>query len=49
MGDKRLGRQTPTCSVVLPYTASIGADAVEIYNRSGRTAQEWQERIIEDN
>ncbi len=48
MGDKRLGRQTPTCSVVLPYTASIGADAVEIYNRSGRTAQEWQERIIED-
>lgn len=48
MSNKRLGRQTPTSSVVLPYTQSLGGDAVEIYNRSGRTALEWQERMIED-
>lgn len=48
MSEKRLGRQTPTSSVVLPYTQSLGGDAIEIYNRSGRTALEWQERMIED-
>lgn len=44
----RCGRQTPTNSVVLPYTRSHGAEAVEIYNRSGRTAQPWQELMLED-
>ncbi len=44
----RRGRQTPTNSVVLPYTKSHGAEAVEIYNRSGRTAQPWQELMLED-
>lgn len=48
MGEIRLGRQTPTLSVVLPYTDSRGAEAVEIYNRSGRTAQPWQELMLED-
>lgn len=48
MSEKRLGRQTPTSSVVLPYTQSLGGDAIEIYNKSGRTALEWQERMIED-
>lgn len=48
MSEKRLGRQTPTSSVVLPYTQSFGGDAIEIYNKSGRTALEWQERMIED-
>lgn len=48
MSEKRLGRQTPTSSVVLPYTQSSGGDAIEIYNKSGRTALEWQERMIED-
>ncbi|MBQ7756686.1 MAG: terminase [Oscillospiraceae bacterium] len=48
MSDKKLGRQTPTSSVVLPYRDSCGSDAVDIYNRSGRTAQEWQERMLED-
>ncbi len=46
--EKRRGRQTPTISVVLPYTESRGSEAVEIYNRSGRTAQEWQELMLED-
>lgn len=46
--EKRLGRQTPTTAVILPYTRSYGADAAEIYNRSGRTAQHWQELMLED-
>ena len=44
----RRGKQTPTVSRVLPYTDSLGAEAIETYNKSGRTAQEWQERMIED-
>jgi phage terminase large subunit-like protein len=48
MTDTRLGRQTPTISVVLPYTQSLGAEAVEIYNRSRRKAQPWQELMLED-
>ena len=48
MTDKRLGRQTPTISVVLPYTQSLGAEAAEIYNRSKRTSMPWQELMLED-
>ena len=44
----RSGRQTPTTSVILPYTQSLGAEAIAIYNRSGRTAQPWQELMLED-
>lgn len=43
MDEKRIGRQTPTQAVVLPYTESRGGEAIELYNRSGRTAQQWQE------
>lgn len=43
-----MGRQTPTGSFVLPYTETLGAQAVELYNRSGRTALEWQEIQIYD-
>lgn len=48
MGDIRLGRQTPTNSVILDYSESYGTEAIEIYNRSGRTAQPWQELMMED-
>lgn len=48
MEEKRIGRQSPTVSVVLPYTNSLGTEAAEIYNRSGRTAQPWQELLLED-
>lgn len=48
MSEKRLGRQTPTAGVVLPYTDSLGTAAIEIYNKSGRTAQAWQELMLED-
>lgn len=39
----RIGRQTPTTSVVLPYEKTYGQDAIELYNKSTRTAIEWQE------
>ncbi len=48
MSKSRLGRQTPTNSVILPYTQSKGTEAVDIYNRSGRTAQAWQNLMLED-
>ena len=48
MGEPRKGRQTPTKSVVLPYTETNGQEAIDLYNASGRTAQEWQELMIYD-
>ena len=39
----RLGRQTPTQSVVIPYSKTKGPDAVKLYQETGRTALEWQE------
>lgn len=44
----RLGRQTPTRSLVLPYEETKGAQAVKLYNMTGRTAQEWQELLLYD-
>lgn len=46
--SKRIGRQTPTTSLILPYTKTKGKEAIDIYNRSGRTAREWQEILIYD-
>lgn len=48
MSEKRIGRQTPTTSLVLPYIETKGKEAVEIYNKTGRTAREWQELLIYD-
>lgn len=44
----RRGKQTPTVSIRLPYTESLGTEAVDIYNKSGRTAQDWQAIMMED-
>lgn len=44
----RLGRQTPTKSVILPYEKTYGQDAIDIYEKSKRTAQEWQKLLIYD-
>ena len=46
--EKRLGKQTPTISIRLPYTESLGTEEVECYNSSGRTAQDWQSLLLED-
>lgn len=48
MSDVRIGRQTPTNSVVLPYYVTEGQNAINLYNESGRTAQEWQELLLSD-
>ncbi|MCD8200727.1 MAG: terminase large subunit [Clostridia bacterium] len=58
MGKKRSGeiqetealtaRQTPTDQFILPYEETRGDEAVELYQRTGRVAQEWQELIIDD-
>lgn len=47
MGAK-LGRQTPTSSVVLSYSKSKGKEAIDLYNRTGRTAQKWQANLLKD-
>jgi hypothetical protein len=38
MDEKKIGRQTPTVSAVLPYTETKGGEAVALYNKSGRKA-----------
>lgn len=48
MSEVRLGRQTPTISIRLPYTESLGTEAVSLYNQSDRTAQDWQALMLED-
>ena len=48
MAEPRLGRQTPTQSVILPYYETKGSEAIELYNESGRIAQEWQELLLSD-
>lgn len=48
MAETRKGRQTPTQSVTLPYQETKGGAAIEYYNSTGRTAQEWQELLTYD-
>lgn len=48
MEAPRKGRQTPTKSIILPYTETHGQEAIDLYNSSGRTAQEWQELLVYD-
>ena len=44
----RKGNQIPTQSVILPYQKTFGGEAVDLYNLSGNTAQEWQELMLSD-
>lgn len=48
MDEPRRGRQRPTKSITLPYTETRGQDAIDLYNSTGRTAQEWQELLMYD-
>lgn len=48
MAKERIGRQTPTQSHILPYTETDGNIAIDLYNQTTRTAQEWQELLIYD-
>lgn len=44
----RVGRQTPTVSVVLPYKDTKGPEAIELYNKSEHDALEWQAALTYD-
>lgn len=46
--ETRKGRQTPTKSRILSYSQTDGEQAIELYNLTGRTAQEWQELLLYD-
>ena len=46
--EVRKGRQTPTTSVVLPYDSTLGQEAVDLYEKTERTAMEWQQLLIRD-
>lgn len=48
MAELRKGCQTPSRSFILPYTSTYGDEAIALYNATGRTAQEWQELIVND-
>ena len=44
----RVGRQSPTVSVILPYKATRGQEAIELYNTSNSNALEWQAALTYD-
>src|SRR5690625_4588142 len=44
---KRIGSQTPTRSLILPYDDSLGNEAIELYEKSGREAYDWQRFIVD--
>ena len=46
--EVRIGQQTPTTSVVLPYEETLGDKAIALYESTKRTAQEWQKLLIYD-
>lgn len=48
MAEQRKGRQTPTQSVVLPYSQTRGQEAAKLYATTGRSIQEWQELLLCD-
>lgn len=45
---ERIGRQTPTVSVILPYSDTLGQEAIDLYNETGREAMEWQTALCYD-
>ena len=44
--EARIGRQTPTTSVILPYKSTLGQEAIDLYQKTGRHALEWQQSLI---
>ena len=48
MVSKKTGNQLPTQSVVIPYKDTLGKEAIDLYNSTGRTALEWQVLLMYD-
>lgn len=46
MVKARIGNQNPTQSVILKYKKSLYKQAIDTYELSGRTAQEWQINLV---
>ena len=46
--DTRTGRETPTVSVVLPYSETAAPEAVELYNKTEREVLDWQVLLLYD-
>jgi len=46
--DTRIGRQSPTVSVILPYHDTKGMEAIDLYNVSEHDALEWQAALTCD-
>ncbi|WP_199700165.1 hypothetical protein [Atopobacter sp. AH10] len=44
----RLGNPRPTRSVILPYETSEFQEAIDLYEKSGRKAQQWQIDMMKD-
>lgn len=44
----RVGRQSPTVSVILPYQDTRGQEAADLYNKSENTMMEWQVALMYD-
>ncbi len=45
--SKRIGSQTPTKSVILPYNKTASGEAIKLYEKSQREAYEWQKYILD--
>lgn len=45
MAEIRQGRQTPTQSVVIPYSKTLGQEAAELYANTGNDLLEWQQLL----
>ena len=48
MAKPKRGSQKPTVKVVLPYKKSKQREVIDLYNSTGKTAQEWQANLIKD-
>lgn len=46
MEERRRGNQDPTNSLYLPYEESKAEEAITIYEKTGRSAQEWQKKLL---
>lgn len=46
--DTRKGRESPTVSVILPYTKTRGEEAVKLYDATERESMPWQTALLYD-
>lgn len=47
VNQKKIGSQTPTKSLILPYNKSLGPEAIKIYEKSGRISFDWQRFLVD--